>query len=199
MSSVVVVDVECFTNGIVKEIGMFRNGFCIGISFSPPFPISYLKSWNRKQCNWLTKKKHKIDWNSGNIPYSYLPFVMDLFCEIRECEMINYSKSPWNLFMSKIDDFRNKNSNKFFYEKKFEFFAKGMETCSLLETIFRRRFYDLNVISCPSVETILKQLGHETFFVGKCSSFPREHSKMIKHCAQRKSQLYGMWFQQKFE
>ena len=38
MNLLVVVDVEQFPNGIVKEIGMKRNGTAIGLSFCALFP-----------------------------------------------------------------------------------------------------------------------------------------------------------------
>ena len=69
MNLVVVVDVELFPNGIVREIGMYRNGTIIGLSFGIPFPYKDLEKWEKRQTKWLTKNPHKIEWSSGEIRY----------------------------------------------------------------------------------------------------------------------------------
>ena len=65
----IVVDVETFTGGIVKEIGIYRNGTCLGLSFTPPFDFYQLEEWDQRQCRWLTTHLHKMDWTSGETPY----------------------------------------------------------------------------------------------------------------------------------
>ena len=72
MSSIVVVDVELFTNVVVKEIGIYKYGAAIGLSFLPPYVMSFLSDEERRQCSWLTKYLHKIERNSGEIPYHHL-------------------------------------------------------------------------------------------------------------------------------
>lgn len=82
--TVVVVDVEYFTNGIIKELGLFHNGTTTGYSFLPPNECP--KSANKFQDAWLTKNKHFIDWDSGAFPYEVLREIVDSVVKSPECE-----------------------------------------------------------------------------------------------------------------
>ena len=200
MSQVVVVEIEKFTNGVVKEIGLYRNGICIGIAFKPPYSFSNITSWDKKRCKYLTEKVHMLEWNSGTVPYNYLPHVLDLICEYRSYEVQNFSNAAWVIFMNNILDVsKQKRAEYVFHKTKMEFFTKGSENCTLLETIFNRQFYDLNVIKCPEAKDIAKELSESFEYIGECSSYPREHSEVIDHCAQRRAHLYGLWLQHQFE
>ena len=57
-----------------------------------------------------------------------------------------------------------------------EFFARGSENCTLLETIFNRQFYHLIIIKCPEAKEIAKELSKTFDYIGECSSYPQEHS-----------------------
>ena len=70
MSQAVVVEIEKFTNGVVKEIGLYRNGICIGLAFKQLYAFSTIKSWDRKRCKYLTEKRYKLEWNSGLSQFS---------------------------------------------------------------------------------------------------------------------------------
>lgn len=192
MDCAIVVDVELFTGGIVKEIGMYRNGYCIGFSFQQPFPFSTLSSRDQNQCHWITKNLHKIQWKSGEVPYSYLPFVLDLICEPRCNELLNYSDEAWIIFAKCQNHQFNLQDQVAKGFGSMKFYAKGLEKCRLLESIFHHHFDDLDDILCPKVTKI--KIKDQV--VCECSSFPTVHNfKMIKHCAQKKAFLYGQWLQ----
>ena len=58
--SLVVLDIECIKNNVVKELGVFKAARTVGYSFLPPkkFKPTY-------QSCWLTKNLHGISWSSG--------------------------------------------------------------------------------------------------------------------------------------
>ena len=72
--SLVVLDIECIENKIVKELGVYKNilfflpkiGY-VGYSFLPP-----KKFKNTSQSAWCTKLLHGINWNSGHEKYNEL-------------------------------------------------------------------------------------------------------------------------------
>lgn len=197
MNCAIVVDVELFTGGVVKEIGMYRNGYCIGFSFAPPFSFSTLKSWDKKQCNWLTKNLHKIRWEAGETPYSYVPFVLDLICEPRCNELLNFSDENWIIFAKCQKHEFNLQDRVAKGFGSIKFYAKGLEKCRLLESIFHHHFIDLDELQCPSAVQLKKQIKDQ--ILCECSSFPVEHGlKMVQHCAQKKAFLYGQWIQSRF-
>ena len=57
-----------------------------------------------------------------------------------------------------------------------KFFAKGSENCTLLETIFNRQFYDINIIKCPEAKEIATELSKTFDYIGECSSYPQKNS-----------------------
>ena len=59
--SLVVLDIECIENKIVKELGVYQNGQTVGYSFLPP-----KKFKATSQSAWCTKHLHGINWNSGH-------------------------------------------------------------------------------------------------------------------------------------
>ena len=200
MSQAVVVEIENFTNGVVKEIGLYRNGICIGLAFKQPYPFSTIKSWDRKRCKYLTEKRHNLEWNCGTVPYNYLPHVLDLICEYRSYEVQNFSTAAWVMFMNNIlDASKTKRSEYVFHKSQMEFFKNGIDNCTLLETIFNRHFYDLNSNNCPEATDIATEISKQSNFIGECSSYPREHADIVDHCAQRRAHLYGLWLQHQFE
>ena len=65
--SLVVFDIECIENKIVKELGVYQNGQTVGYSFLPP-----KKFKATSQSAWCTKHVHGINWNSGHEKYTEL-------------------------------------------------------------------------------------------------------------------------------
>ena len=59
--NLVVLDIECIENKIVKELGVYQNGQTVGYSFLPPKKFKALS-----QSAWCTKHLHRIKWNSGH-------------------------------------------------------------------------------------------------------------------------------------
>lgn len=65
--SFIVVDCECFSEGVIKEVAIYKDNIVTGFSFLPPkFGTSH---GARTQNEWLTTNFHYIDWNSGVYPY----------------------------------------------------------------------------------------------------------------------------------
>ena len=212
MNLVVVVDVELFPNGIVKEIGMYRNGTIIGLSFCAPFPYEDLEKWEKRQTKWLTKNLHKIEWSSGEIPYDYLPYVIDL---IREPQIIEEKQLDGELWWSKLkyisliekeDSFptgeiklQREKSTANDISGKLIYFAKGLQKCTLLSSIFHEDFVDLDTILCPTAEELHEQYMN-TEKISECAQYPVEHGgNFTKHCAQKKVHLFGIWLQKQQE
>ena len=59
--SLVVLDIECIENKIVKDLGVYQNGQTVGSSFLPPKKIKATS-----QSAWCTTHFHGINWNSGH-------------------------------------------------------------------------------------------------------------------------------------
>ena len=69
--SLVVLDIECLENKIVKELGVYQNGQFVGYSFLPP-----KKFKATSQSAWCTKHLHGISWNSGHEKYTELENIL---------------------------------------------------------------------------------------------------------------------------
>ena len=69
--SLVVLDIECIVNKIVKELGVYKNGQTVGYSFLPP-----KKFKATSQSAWCTKHHHRINWNSDHEKYTELEKIL---------------------------------------------------------------------------------------------------------------------------
>ena len=65
--SLVVLDVECIKNNIVKELGVNKDGQTVVYSFLPP-----KKFKPTSQSCWFTKNLQGINWSSGFENYTEL-------------------------------------------------------------------------------------------------------------------------------
>ena len=65
--SLVVLDIDCIENKIVKELGVYQNGQTVGYSFLSPKKFKTIS-----QSAWFTKHLHEINWNSGHEKYTEL-------------------------------------------------------------------------------------------------------------------------------
>lgn len=72
----IVVDIECFSGGIIKELAFANSYFCAGVSFKPPFPEHLLSTEEVHQNKWITNNLHKLAWNSGQFYYTDLKDVI---------------------------------------------------------------------------------------------------------------------------
>ena len=194
MSSIVVVDVELFTNGVVKEIGIYKNGAAIGLSFLPPYIMNFLSDKEKRQCAWLTNNLHNIEWNSGEIPYHHLQETLDI---VTNSDSINFFTNPNgstnNYYVRLISDCVGWNVQK--APADIKFFSKGIEKCKLLESIFNRKFYDIADYGCPKLIDVLIDPSK----LCKCDSYPEKHAKVTTHCAQKKAFFMGTWLQKHVE
>ena len=68
----VVVDIECFSNNVIKEVAVCTQFYCIGLSLKPPSALDKVSQNHTKQNEWLTRKLHGIEWSSGNVFYHNL-------------------------------------------------------------------------------------------------------------------------------
>ena len=70
--SLVVLDIECMDNYIVKELGIYQDGVVKGYSFRPPKDFK-----PTKQSYWLTSHLHGINWDSGVHEYSDIGQILN--------------------------------------------------------------------------------------------------------------------------
>ena len=69
--SLVVWDIECIENNIVKELGVYKDGQTVGYSFLPP-----KKFKPTSQSFWCTQHLHGINWSSGYKKYTELEKIL---------------------------------------------------------------------------------------------------------------------------
>ena len=62
--NLVVLDIECIENNIVKEL-VYKDGQTVGYSFLPPKTLK-----PTSQSSWCTKYLHGINWSSGYEKYT---------------------------------------------------------------------------------------------------------------------------------
>ena len=60
--SLIVLDIELTAKNVVKELGLFIDGFVQGFSFYPPKTFK-----PNKQTKWNTNHLHGIAWGSGKL------------------------------------------------------------------------------------------------------------------------------------
>ena len=72
--SLIVVDIELTEKTIIKELGLYFDGFLHGFSFCPPKTFKPIK-----QTTWNTSHLHGTAWSSGKLDYEKLFAV---FCDI---------------------------------------------------------------------------------------------------------------------
>ena len=77
----VVMDIECIENNIVKELGVYKDGQTVGYSFIP-----HKKFKPTSQSSWCTKHLHGTNWSSGYVKYTELEKKMNNL-EARETEI----------------------------------------------------------------------------------------------------------------
>ena len=69
--NLVVLDIECSENKIVKELGVYKNGQIVGYSFLPP---KYFKTTS--QSAWCMKHLHGNNGSSGHENYTELEKIL---------------------------------------------------------------------------------------------------------------------------
>lgn len=79
--SAIVIDIECFSNNIIKELGIYKEGITTGLSF---LPSSNLKS--TPQDAYLTKNLHYMSWNSGTYSYEILDDIVQEYKNLEKVE-----------------------------------------------------------------------------------------------------------------
>lgn len=69
------VDLQGFIIGrnfVVKEVAILRNGFVLShYFFASPVPWRALTKSERCQASWLIGHHHGLQWEDGNVPYSF--------------------------------------------------------------------------------------------------------------------------------
>lgn len=63
---------------IVKELAFFdvKYDFHSRWSFLPPYPWEQLSKKHKKTFSWLTRYCHRMQWDSGDLPYSALQYIL---------------------------------------------------------------------------------------------------------------------------
>ncbi len=72
----IVIDIECFYNNVVKELGFCNGTISKNFSFQPPYPYEFCTKKEKRVNSWCTRKFHFIGWNSGSYSYGELPAVI---------------------------------------------------------------------------------------------------------------------------
>ena len=75
----IVVDVELFAGGVVKELAFCSGTFHAGYLFKPPKSFNKLTKDEQDKNKWLTKYCHQIPWSFGEYEYTELPLIIRLF------------------------------------------------------------------------------------------------------------------------
>ena len=73
--SVCVLDIELTEKYMIKELGLFINGYLQGFSFCPPKTFK-----PNEQTTWSTSHQHGIPWSSGRLDYDK---VFSVFHDIK--------------------------------------------------------------------------------------------------------------------
>ena len=152
----------------------------------------------------VNQNLHKIDWSSGEIPYDYLPYVIDL---IREPQIIEEKQLDGELWWSKLkyisliekeDSFptgeiklQREKSTANDISGKLIYFAKGLQKCTLLSSIFHEDFVDLDTILCPTAEELHEQYMN-TEKISVCTIPSGAWRKFYKTLRSEKSSL--IWY-----
>ena len=125
-----------------------------------------------------------MKWNSGDVPYSSLPHVLDLICEPRPHDFLELPDELWEyypLFGGEGD-------------QPTQFYAKGLHKCHTLESVFKRPFTNLDDINCPeSINLLISSIRKDPTKIYACTSYPTEHDQVLQRCAQKNALLYGQW------
>ena len=74
-----IIDVELFHSNVVKELAVCTSSFTRCVSFLPPSFWENLTKKEKMDNLYLTNKLHNIQWGSGNLPYTSLPIVVEIF------------------------------------------------------------------------------------------------------------------------
>lgn len=83
----IVVDMELFSNDVIKELAFATPFYSVGFSFKPPCPSSMLPVGEMQQNAWITKNVHKIDWASG---HNFYPEMRDIVKYIKVGDEVTY-------------------------------------------------------------------------------------------------------------
>lgn len=80
--SAVVIDFQGFQlqphSFVVKELAFYDVDMCYHArwSFKPPHPWEHLSRRRQKTYDWVTRNCHGMSWESGELPYSDLRYIL---------------------------------------------------------------------------------------------------------------------------
>jgi hypothetical protein len=78
MKHFLVLDIECFTGGIIKELAIASPYFASSFLFHGPTSFNQLTTQKQKENVWLTRNLHGITWESGTFAYKALGDILSL-------------------------------------------------------------------------------------------------------------------------
>lgn len=63
---------------VIKELAFcdVQYGYHSRWSFLPPHPWELLSSKHKKTFSWLTRHGHRMQWDSGDLPYASLQYIL---------------------------------------------------------------------------------------------------------------------------
>ena len=72
----IVIDVEMFSNNIVKELGICSGTYNAGFLLKPPHSFEQCTEKDKQTNSWLMRNFHEIAWNAGTYEYCELPTII---------------------------------------------------------------------------------------------------------------------------
>ena len=81
-----------------------------------------------------------------------------------------------------------------------QYFAKGLEKCSLLSVFLGEVVENLEDYGCPKIQELCYTQGHKCLRTNQkqvwiCTSYPVHHKNTL-HCAELKAFVFGTWIMQ---
>ena len=85
------MDMELFSNDVIKELAFATPYYSLGFSFKPPCPMNMLPPGEIQQNSWITKNVHKIDWSSGRHFYTDMRDIVK-YIKVADDDVTYYAK-----------------------------------------------------------------------------------------------------------
>ena len=75
----IVVDIECFYNDVIKELGIHGGTFSRSFTFKPPYCHDKCTTEEKQVNSFITKMCHLIGWNGGFYKYSQMDDIVQRY------------------------------------------------------------------------------------------------------------------------
>lgn len=72
----IIIDIECFDNNIIKELGFCNGKISRGFAFLPPYSYSECTEKEKRTNSFCTRNRHLLGWNAGHYAYAHLENIV---------------------------------------------------------------------------------------------------------------------------